>query len=80
MPMLRRPLTPEEVQMIAGDKYTLLPGRWDHLFGPLYQRVRYRAALNHIDYERRDTFYCLGPKSPSDCIWMVPDGIGALEA
>jgi len=42
------------------------------LLEPDYQTVRYRAVLNRVDYERSDTFYGLGPKSPSDCVWIVP--------
>lgn len=45
---------------------------------PHYQTVRYRGALNRMDYEQRDTFYGLGQESPSDCVWMVPCGVAAF--
>lgn len=51
---------------------------WKLINEPRYQYVRYRGALGRVDYERPDTFYQLGPESPSDCHWMIPQGIRAL--
>lgn len=72
MPMLTRPLTREEVEELTGHLYKTLPIKWEELFGPKYQTVRYRAALDRVDYEHPEVFYGLGPESPSDCVWMVP--------
>lgn len=80
MARLNRPLTQEEVHELMGDRFVEVPRLWETMFGPVYQTVRYRAALDRVDYEDRDTFYGMGPQSPSDCIWMVPHGIGALVA
>lgn len=74
MARLNRRLTQEEVHEL------MVPPLWETIFGPVYQTVRYRAALDRVDYEDRDTFYGMGPESPSDRIWMVPHGIGALVA
>lgn len=80
MPMLTRPLTTDEVALMMGDAFKTVPMRWEALFGePRYQMVRYRASIDRVDYKRRDTFYNIGHESPSDSVWMVPDGIGALE-
>lgn len=65
-------LSVEDVEFLMGDKYADIPSLWDKVFGPRYQMVRYRGAIDRIDYERPDTFYALGPESPSDCVWMVP--------
>lgn len=84
MALLNRRLTDEEVQMLTGGMYVNVaeqwPRLWESMFGPFYQTVRYRAALDRVDYEDRDTFYGMGPQSPSDRIWMVPHGLGALVA
>lgn len=49
------------------------------VFGPHYQHVTYRAISGKVYYEEPSTFYGLGPRSPSDCRWMIPCGLGALE-
>lgn len=77
MALLNRSLTPDEIAeaLRAGTDFQYTPFDWSE---PRYQTVRYRAAFNQVDYERRDTFYALGPKSPSDCVWMIPCGTSAL--
>lgn len=72
MALLNRPLTAEEVQLLAGDLYLHVPALWAELCAPRYQAVRYRAVLDRTEYELANTFYDLGPTSPSDCVWMVP--------
>ena len=49
------------------------------IFGPRYQHVTYRAASGKVYYENPNHFYGLGPRSPSDCRWMIPCGLEALE-
>ena len=78
MALLNRELTRDEIAKAlstATDFRFYRPFDW---FEPRYQTVRYRAALDRVDYERHDTFYAMGPKSPSDSVWMVPCGVGAL--
>lgn len=77
MALLNRELTPDEISaaLRTDTEFEHTPFDW---FDPRYQTVRYRAAFGRTDYERRDTFYGLGPKSPSDCVWMVPCGVGGF--
>jgi len=74
MPLLNRPMTAIEIKMVISDKFFVYSNNklFELINEPKYQYVKYRAKLNRIDYERPNTFYELGPKSPSDCHWMVP--------
>jgi hypothetical protein len=57
-----------------------LPPWWHGWFEPGHQFVRYDAKLGCARYELPSHFY-LNPEgpSPSDCHWMIPCGVGALE-
>lgn len=73
--MAYRALTRAEIEQIISEPPVPILFQSDFfpmLTEPRYQTVRYRGALNRVDYERPDTFYELGPESPSDCVWMVP--------
>ena len=72
--MANRPLTAEEAKALIDTHFVfpLYDELWKLILEPRYQTVRYRAALDRVDYERPDTFYALGPVSPSDCVWMIP--------
>lgn len=81
MALLNRPLTADEVRALMDAKpsaafYSNV--MMELISSTRYQTVRYRGAINRTDYERPDTFYALGPESPSDCVWMIPRGIGAM--
>lgn len=81
MALLNRPMTTDEVRelMDSSPSAMLYSGVMMELMtSTRYQTVRYRGAINRTDYERRDTFYALGPGSPSDSVWMIPCGIGAM--
>lgn len=80
MALLNRPLNAREVEQFLRTKwYIPIKNEIFRLITePKYQHVRYRGAINRMDFERPDTFYELGPESPSDCHWMIPKGIGAL--
>lgn len=72
--MALRPFTAEEIKaaLATPPRHLFDPWAWSTMFEPKHQFVTYRAALNRADYEQRDTFYRIGPASPSDCHWMVP--------
>ncbi|XUM19794.1 hypothetical protein ACRAVF_19195 [Bradyrhizobium oligotrophicum S58] len=76
MALLNRPLTADEIARLtfAGSRGEVWSynDRQFYFMAPRHQTVRYRGALARVDYERRDTFYGVGPESPSDCVWIVP--------
>lgn len=78
MALLNRPLSAGEVESLLRTPYYPPSDIFRQMLEPRRQTVRYRGALDRVDYERPDTFYALGPKSPSDCVWMVPCGIATL--
>lgn len=75
MALLDRPLNDREIKEFLRTKWYMPISNeiFKLISEPRYQMVRYRAALNRIDYERPDTFYQLGPQTPSDCHWMIPE-------
>lgn len=72
MVMLNRELSAEEAKQLLETRMPISNVLFDLINEPRYRYVRYRAAFNRIDYERLDTYYNLGPETPSDSLWMVP--------
>lgn len=61
MALLNRPLTNDEIKSFLNSPSFRDPWIFGTMFEPKHQFVTYRARLDRVDYEQRDTFYQIGP-------------------